>query len=66
MLDPENEMDERFVGALERIARELCLLGNAGAVTSQGTEMGAIEALGKILNESLLQIANVLDREVSP
>ena len=63
-----DESDETAIAMME-IARALNRLGNNGAVTPMGTEMGGLEALGVVMAESadktsdaLYQIADALRR----
>jgi len=46
-----------LVGSIHAVARALRLLGNANAATS----MGAIEALGAVVEEGLLGITSVIE-----
>ena len=44
--------DRSFIQALREIARELRNLGNAGAITESGTELGAVEGHSMKMQEA--------------
>ena len=56
--DTRNEHEfDCLVGSIYAVARALKLLGNADAATS----MGAVEALGAVIQEGLLGITSVIE-----
>jgi len=61
-LEPANITDGLFAisRALDRIADKLALLGNAGAITTEGGEIGAIEGLSMQIKEGLEAIASAV------
>jgi hypothetical protein len=63
--EPANVVDGLFAIArsLDDVALQLRNLGNAGAITAHGTELGAIEGLAMKIEEGLGHIASAIDNQ---
>jgi hypothetical protein len=64
--DVINDRITRFAGsmmiadALNRVAHALVLLGNAGAITERGSELGAIEAASMVFEKSVGELTSAV------